>query len=194
MADGGLTISKGRLDALTDGVFAFAMTLLVLNLEIPEDIEITSGADLLRVFGERLDALLAYAISFFMLGRRWFGQARTKTEPEEAGPTQVKWVLVHLFFITMVPFSTQVVSRYDVAPAIWLYAANITLAALAAMRLAAIIRAETGVHDRNDGMVELGVLVASALVSVAISFVDTSLAMLAYLLTAFAPLVRRITG
>ena len=30
-------ISKGRLDALTDGVFAFAMTLLVVNFDLPED-------------------------------------------------------------------------------------------------------------------------------------------------------------
>ena len=36
-------ISKGRLDALTDGVFAFAMTLLVVNFDLPEDFHPTSA-------------------------------------------------------------------------------------------------------------------------------------------------------
>ncbi|MGE5207799.1 MAG: TMEM175 family protein [Alphaproteobacteria bacterium] len=39
-------ISKGRLDALTDGVFAFAMTLLVVNLDLPETFHPKSSAEL----------------------------------------------------------------------------------------------------------------------------------------------------
>jgi len=39
-------ISKGRLDALTDGVFAFAMALLVVNLDLPEDFHPQSAAEL----------------------------------------------------------------------------------------------------------------------------------------------------
>ena len=40
-------ISKGRLDALTDGVFAFAMTLLVVKVDLPEDFHPTSAAELI---------------------------------------------------------------------------------------------------------------------------------------------------
>ena len=47
-------ITKARLDALTDGVFAFAMTLLVLNLEFPDDLEITSASQLLDAFGDHV--------------------------------------------------------------------------------------------------------------------------------------------
>ena len=40
-------ISKGRLDALTDGVFAFAMTLLVVKFDLPEDFHPKSAAELI---------------------------------------------------------------------------------------------------------------------------------------------------
>ena len=39
-------VSKGRLDALTDGVFAFAMTLLVVKFDLPEDFHAKSAAEL----------------------------------------------------------------------------------------------------------------------------------------------------
>jgi uncharacterized membrane protein len=40
-------VSKSRLDALTDGVFAFAMTLLVVKFDLPEDFHPTSAAELI---------------------------------------------------------------------------------------------------------------------------------------------------
>ena len=45
-------ISKGRLDALTDGVYAFAMTLLVINIELPDDFHPKNSAELLAGLGE----------------------------------------------------------------------------------------------------------------------------------------------
>lgn len=192
MASGGKgVITKARLDALTDGVFAFAMTLLVLNLEFPEDLEVTSASQLLDAFGEHAGDLLLYVITFFVLGRRWFGQARIKPEPEEASDTYTRWVLIHLFFITLLPFSTQIVGRYAFAPAIWLYAANVSFAALAAIRLTYLAEAESGKKDPGNGRPELGLLVASAVVSVIVSFFDADLAMYAYFLNFAAPVAHR---
>jgi len=184
-------ITKARLDALTDGVFAFAMTLLVLNLEFTDDLEIASASQLLDAFGEHASDLLLYVITFFVLGRRWFGQARIRPEPEEASDNYARWVLIHLFFITLMPFSTQIVGRYEFAPAIWLYAANTSLAALVAIRLTYLAEGESGRHDPDNGRPELGLLVASAIVSVVVSFFDAGWAMLAYLLNVAAPVVHR---
>jgi uncharacterized membrane protein len=184
-------ISKARLDALTDGVFAFAMTLLVLNLELPDDLHPQSGADLARAFGEHIDDLVVYVISFFVLARRWFGQARVQPAPEIASAHLARWTLIHLFFITMVPFSTQIVGRYDLPPAIWLYAANVGLAALAAVRVTRITQEEAGARDEDDGTFELGVFVGTAILSSLVAFVDTSGAMLVYVLNAFSPLLKR---
>jgi uncharacterized membrane protein len=184
-------ITKARLDALTDGVFAFAMTLLVLNLEFPDDLEITDGSQLLDAFHEHASDLLLYVITFFVLGRRWFGQARIRPEPEEASDNYARWVLIHLFFITLMPFSTQIVGRYEFAPSIWLYAANTILAALAAIRLTYLAEGESGRSDPGNGRLELGLLVASAIVSIVISIFDAGWAMLAYFLNFAAPLLHR---
>lgn len=184
-------ITKARLDALTDGIFAFAMTLLVLNLEFPDDLEITSASQMLDAFGDHADDLLLYVITFFVLGRRWFGQARIRPEPEEASDRYARWVLIHLFFITLMPFSTQIVGRYEFPPSIWLYAANITLGALAAIRLTYLAEVESGRSDPDNGRLELTLLIASAVLSIVVSFLDADLAMLAYLLNVAAPIVHR---
>lgn len=190
-SEGKGVITMARLDALTDGVFAFAMTLLVLNLEFPDDLEITSASQLLDAFGEHASDLVLYVITFFVLGRRWFGQARIRPEPEEASDTYARWVLLHLFFITLMPFSTQIVGRYEFAPAIWLYAANTILAALVAIRLTYLAEGESGRRDPGNGRPELMLLVASAIVSVIVSFFDAGWAMLAYFLNFAAPVVHR---
>ena len=77
-------ISKGRLDALTDGVFAFAMTLLVVNLDLPEDFHPTSAAELMSALLGLGDTFIAYVVTFLVLASFWLARARTKEEPEAA--------------------------------------------------------------------------------------------------------------
>ena len=68
-------ISKARLDALTDGVFAFAMTLLVVNLVLPEDFRPTSDAELTSALVDLHGTLIAYVITFLVLASFWLGRA-----------------------------------------------------------------------------------------------------------------------
>ena len=71
-------ISKGRLDALTDGVFAFAMTLLVVNLDLPEDFHPTSAAELISALVGLGGTFIAYVVTFLVLASFWLGRARLK--------------------------------------------------------------------------------------------------------------------
>ena len=59
-------VEFGRIVNFSDGVFAIAITLLVLTLEVPE----TSG-DLSRQLADQVPDLLAYAISFAVLAKLW---------------------------------------------------------------------------------------------------------------------------
>jgi uncharacterized membrane protein len=111
-------ISKGRLDALTDGVFAFAMTLLVVKFDLPEDFHPKSAAELISGLLGLGGAFIAYVVTFLVLATFWLGRARTKDEPEEASSAYAWSVLLHLFFVTILPFSMIVVGRYDLWPAI----------------------------------------------------------------------------
>jgi len=188
-------IPKTRLDALTDGVFAFAMTLLVLNLALPEGFRPANDGDLVAALRDLNGPLIAYVVSFFVLGLRWMGQARTKEDPEIGSAAYAWAVLFHLFFITLLPFSTMLVGRYDdFAAAIWIYAANMVASSLAAIRISILAERETGHRPEHTGRIDLTVLAASALLSVAISFVSPKLAMWAYLLNVASPFVRKWTG
>lgn len=192
---GNVLVPKARIEALTDGVFAFAMTLLVINLVLPDDFRPQSDAELIAALRDLDGALIAYVVSFFVLGLRWMNQARDKGDPEMAGGLYLWAVLVHLFFITIMPFSTMVVGRYEgFAPAVWLYAANMILSALAAIALSVTAERATGKRPGETGRFGLLVLIATALASVLVSLFNTEFAMLPYLGNALTPFLQRWAG
>jgi uncharacterized membrane protein len=186
-------ISKSRLDALTDGVFAFAMTLLVVKFDLPEDFHPKSPAELISGLLGLGGTFIAYIVTFLVLATFWLGRARTKEEPEWASGAYAWSVLFHLFFVTLLPFSMIVVGRYDLAPAIWVYGANMVLLALTAIVITLVIERDIGRRLVPSGRPEYGVLIASAILSVVIGFYSPDSAMYAYFLNLASPLVRRWT-
>jgi uncharacterized membrane protein len=186
-------ISKGRLDALTDGVFAFAMTLLVVNLDLPEDFHPSSAAELISALLDLGGTLIAYVVTFLVLATFWLGRARTKEEPESASGAYAWSLLFHLFFVTLLPFSMIVAGRYNLAPAIWVYGANMILLAMTAIGITLVIERDIQRRLVPSGRPEYGVLIASAILSMAIGFYSPDSAMYAYFLNLVSPLVRRWT-
>ena len=186
-------ISKGRLDALTDGVFAFAMTLLVVNLDLPEDFHPTSAAELISALLDLGGTFVSYVVTFLVLASFWLGRARTKEEPEAASGAYAWSLLFHLFFVTLLPFSMIVAGRYNLAPAIWVYGANMVLLGLTAIAITLVIERDIQRRLVPSGRPEYGVLIASAILSMAIGFYNPDVAMYAYFLNLASPLVRRWT-
>jgi uncharacterized membrane protein len=184
-------ISKGRVDAITDGVFAFAMTLLVVNLDLPQDFNPTTSEELLAALTRLGDTFIAYIVTFLVLALFWLGRARTKEEPETASGAYAWTVLLHLFFVTLLPFSMIVAGRYDLVPAIWIYGGNMILLALTAIAITLVIERDTGRRLVASGRVEFSLLIASALLSMAIGVITPDNAMYAYFLNFAAPFVRR---
>jgi len=184
-------IDKARLDALTDGVFAFAMTLLVIDLKFPESFNPTSAEQLLDALADLKGQFLVYVVSFMVLGLRWMSLAKLSRHHESVEDGYVEWALTHLLFITVVPFSTLVVGRYaSLPPAIWLYCGTTILTALIAMRLAALAAPHIGAEDALERRVGLVVLIIVSLLVVAVSLVQPKHAMWVFLLNLFAPAVR----
>ncbi|HEV7521471.1 MAG TPA: TMEM175 family protein, partial [Candidatus Angelobacter sp.] len=66
-----ILLSKGRMEALTDGIFAIAMTLLVLELKIPDLPKHASATELLHKIGEEGPSLFSFMISFLYCGLLW---------------------------------------------------------------------------------------------------------------------------
>src|SRR5262249_19129830 len=189
-------IAKARLDALTDGIFAVAMTLLVLDLRFPPDLHLGTGQELIGALREVLwGPFVAYAISFFVIGLRWRTISRLGGTRAHVGKTYVRWSLVHLFFITCMPFSTMVMGRHiDLAPAVWLYAANTALAAGAAWWLVCASEAEEDTGQTAEANVRMPGLIGIAVLSVGVSLVSPRLAMGAYVLCFLGPAGSRGRG
>jgi uncharacterized membrane protein len=66
-----IMLSKGRMEALTDGIFAIAMTLLVLELKVPDLPKSASAHEVLQRIGEEAPAAISFVISFLYCGLLW---------------------------------------------------------------------------------------------------------------------------
>src|SRR5579871_4287106 len=104
--------SKARLDALHDGIFSVAMTLLVLDVRLPEDFHPANGNELLQGFTRLWPKFLPYVLSFGVLGLRWVASIQVRTRAQYFNREYVNWWLAYLLLITFVPFSTIAVGRY----------------------------------------------------------------------------------
>ena len=76
MAEHEASVSKTRLDALADAMFGVAMTLLVIDIRLPEAFDPKSGAELLDAVLELKSKFLVYLITFFVVGLRWMGNSK----------------------------------------------------------------------------------------------------------------------
>jgi uncharacterized membrane protein len=99
--------SVERLAALSDGLFGVAMTLLLLDLHIPEKQRVQNEADLLRALRSILPDLLVYLMSFMSLGIFWVGQ-QTQLNHLSRSDRHLTWLhMAFLFAVTLMPFSTR---------------------------------------------------------------------------------------
>lgn len=184
-------IPKNRLDAFTDGVFAFAMTLLVVNVRLPDDFNPKTSDELLAGLARITDSFIAYIITFLLLAMFWTGQAGNREEPEKASDAYAWTLLCHLFFVTLLPFSMLLAGRYDFLPAIWIYGGNLIFLGVTSLAITLVIERDIGHRLITSGRIELVVLIASALLSMAIAVFAPDAAMYAYLLNLAPPLCRR---
>jgi uncharacterized membrane protein len=118
--------SVERLAALSDGLFAVAMTLLVLDLKVPAGRAIESDQALLAALAELLRRLMIYLMSFLTLGIFWVGQ-QTQLSHFARSDRHLTWIhLAFLFTISLMPFSTALMAEFiTLRTALLLYWLNI---------------------------------------------------------------------
>jgi uncharacterized membrane protein len=120
--------SVERLAALSDGVFAVAMTLLVLDLHAPAAEAIHSERDLLHALAPLAPRLLVYLMSFMTLGIFWVGQ-QVQLNHLARSTRDLTWThLIYLVVVTLMPFSTALMAEFlEFSVALLLYWLNILL-------------------------------------------------------------------
>ncbi len=104
--------SLERLAALSDGIFAVAMTLLVLDLHVPLR-DMVHGEEQLRAALVALaPQFISYLMSCLTLGIFWAGQ-QTQLNYMERGNRDLTWIhIAFLFVVSLLPFSTRLLAEF----------------------------------------------------------------------------------
>ena len=97
-------MSKERLIAFYDAVLAIIMTILVLELEKPDEMS-------LRGFLELKESFFAYALSFFWLGTMWVNHHNLWMEVEKISVKTVWTTMFLLFMASFFPYTTTIISK-----------------------------------------------------------------------------------
>ena len=188
----------GRIMAFTDGVMAVAITLLVLNIEVPE-VPSDQLDDALR---DLLGSVGAYVLSFALIGRFWIVHHSMFETLRAFDGWLMALNLVFLSLICLMPFATNLYDRYSgesLAAAI--LGLTLGLAALVNWVMHVHVGRAKLVREEHD---ELTAVFASPvafgftavfLASVPLAFIDPDLALLAWISTIVLryPL-RKLTG
>jgi uncharacterized membrane protein len=120
-------ISTNRLETLTDGIFAIAMTLLVFGLSISDP----DRTPLLMKLGHLLPNVLSVIVSFVILGVVWVATHSQFQYIRRADHALIWLNLSFLLCVTLVPFSAGVLGRYAPQPlAVILYGSNLLVCLL----------------------------------------------------------------
>ena len=121
-----MQLGRNRIEALTDGVFAVAMTLLVLDIKVPELQQPLATAELPLKLLSLWPKFLSYTISFVILGVYWVGH-HVQLSFIRRADRPLLWInILFLLWVALVPFSTALLSEYATTRiAIAIYGANL---------------------------------------------------------------------
>jgi TMEM175 potassium channel family protein len=191
-------LAKNRIEALADGIFAVAMTLLVLDIKSPVNLRIDTTAGLIEYLATLEHSFAMYAISFVVLAIFWIAHHVLFHYIRHVDRRLLWMNMAFLLLVTFVPFSTDLLGDHGhLTLPVFVYGLNlIALGALLALQLrylgahpamaAADLTPSAATEMRN----EVWVYGAIPLLSMAISLYSPRIGMYSYLLLAiptFAP-------
>ncbi len=182
-------LSKHRIEALADGIFAVAMTLLVLDIKMPESITYASDADLWRRLVGLEHAVASYAVSFVMLSVYWVAHHFHFHFIHRTDRGLLAINLYLLLCIALVPFTTDLVGdNVELRLPALLYGINLLLIAAAFIAQLEYLRRHSQLatpelaSDAIGPLRRRGALLAIVpLLSMALAFYSPRLALYLYL-------------
>ena len=147
---------NGRLMALSDGVIAVAITLLVLDVRLPEGFGDFSDPQLWTALVALWPRILAYLLSFYVIAQFWFSH-RSKFNHIVRTDSRLMWInMLFLLTIGLVPFTTNLIAESGGTISTVIYAASMAVSglSLAGLWLYAdghkMIDPQVGKQERRD--------------------------------------------
>jgi uncharacterized membrane protein len=143
--------SLDRIGALSDGLFAIAMTLIVLEIHVPDPATIGTDAQLVAALGDLAPRFLTYLLTFLTLGIFWNGQ-QTQLSYVGRGNRDLAWLsLLFLALVALFPFTTSLLAEFVLyRTALAVYWLDIALCGLALLAIwtyverAGLVREDVG--------------------------------------------------
>lgn len=173
-----------RLAAFSDGVFAIAITLLVLELDLPTGTESSVGKLILA----DTPKLLAWVISFLAIGALWLHHHYILSQLQSVDIAVLLLNLALLLFISVAPWTTSLISAYGDQPISVIFFSTTLGAAWLSITLIAIVARNRGLLRPNAPAPEPGLTTTLvsirgtliAILSIGLAYIDTSLAVLVW--------------
>ena len=121
-----------RLILFSDAVFAIAITLLVIEIRVPEIAHSTdSTQELIHALWEKFPEFFGFVLSFAVIGQFWSNHHRLFGFVKDYNGKLIWLNLLMLFWIVLVPFTSGLNSRYGDLNIVWqIYSANLAMIAL----------------------------------------------------------------
>ncbi len=187
-------IEFSRIVAFSDGVFAIAITLLVLNLGVADG---TKAADLGTALWNEHQDLFAYALSFAVIGRFWVVHHRFFGEVTGFDARLIWLNLFYLAWIVLVPFSSKIFGDYGGSTvAEVLYAGNLVGVVLSGTLLFADAQraglTRTDSEEAREGRRHALWIALVFAASIPVAFLNPALAPYCWLVLFFVPTADRI--
>jgi uncharacterized membrane protein len=186
-----------RLLTLTDGVVAIAITLLVLQLNVPPAAQLAhpdSPSELAKALGNGADQLISYVISFYVIAQFWLVHHRVFRRIAGQREGLAWWNFAFLFTITVMPFTSDLLGKYASNPlAIDIFAVNLLAATLATQLTLVFVRrknllvAGTGAREMQAAQLRAAAAVFVIVLSIGLAWVNTDVAKYCWLLLAVVP-------
>lgn len=148
-------VSKSRLETLMDGVFAIAMTLMVLEIKIPELSDRGSMEEFASAMKHNLPGIVSFLLSMGMLGLFWYRHHRQYHFIDRVTPGLLAINIAFLSAIAFFPFSAGVIGKYPTNLGVYfVYLPNILLIVL--------LLCTQWIHARHFGLLGPGITPSEA--------------------------------
>ena len=185
-----LKIAKNRLEALVDGIFAFAMTLLVTGLVIPHFSKTEAEAKLAISIAAMRSELISFLVAFFVLASFWLKHNRQFHYVRRVDSGIMRITLFILACVVLMPFTTNISGDYsDVQFAVDLFHVNMFSLGLFFLihwwyltRNPDITSVAISSRDASNGMYGALITPVISVLGFVLSFISPSWSMATYLL------------
>jgi uncharacterized membrane protein len=183
-------LGKNRIEALSDGVYAIAMTLAVLSIDV--DSVVHTHESLIQAIPGMLEQLRHYIIAFLTLASFWIGQHYLMDRIKKTN-ADLNWIImVHLLFIALIPVTTYIIGNFQSVLSVQIFVVNLFLISLSIDFMYAYVRRhpDLGLDTQIRKHQRLSMVIFPGF-SVLVFFLAWPLGGWATLLYLFIPFVRK---